>query len=60
MSTSHSYKIFSLPELKVIFHGPHFENKVRYIAVQNEFTFIGVKQKIFKLHYYSIVSEFNY
>ena len=54
-STSHSFKIFKLPELKVRFLGPNLEHKVRAIVCHNEYVFVASGSQIFKFHYYHLV-----
>jgi len=53
----HSFKTYSLPDLRVGLLGPHFDGKLRAIAAFNEFVFIAVKNSVLKLRHYHVLGE---
>jgi len=51
-STSHSFKLYKLPELKVKLLGPSLPNKIRAVAAHNENIFLACGNKIYHFQYY--------
>lgn len=56
-SCGHSFKTFSIPDMKISLQGPHFEGKIRSIIGFNEFLLIAVKNKVYKMRHYHILGE---
>lgn len=50
-ATGNSYKIYTLPDLKIKLLSPSFEKKVDFLAVFNEFVFVVVDKSIYKMHF---------
>lgn len=60
LSTNHSYKVLSVPELKVVLQGPHFEGKVRQICGYNEFVFVAEQKMVHKMRYYHEMDRYTF
>lgn len=45
-STGKSYKVFTLPDLKIKFLSPTFQDDIHFIACHNEFTNVVFANKI--------------
>ncbi|EAS07174.2 Utp21 specific WD40 associated domain protein (macronuclear) [Tetrahymena thermophila SB210] len=53
----HSFKTYTIPEMKISLFGPHFEGKLRAIQGFNEFLFVAVKNVVYKMRHYHILGE---
>ena len=53
-STTHSYKLYSIPSLKIKLLGPHFPHKIRAFTAINESLFLAIGNIIYKMKYYHI------
>ena len=51
-STHKSFKVYTLPDLRVNLQGPTFRHKIRAIRGQNENLFVAEGQQIHKMQYY--------
>lgn len=58
--TNHSYKVLSLPDLKVVLQGPHFRGKVRQICGWNEFVFVAEQKSVHKMRYYHEIECYQF
>ena len=52
--TSHSFKLYKLPDLKIKLLGPHFAHKIQAICAKNESLYLATKTGIVRLKYYHI------
>lgn len=46
-STSHSFKLYKLPEMKIKLLGPNLPNKIRAVAAHNENIFLASGKNIY-------------
>lgn len=58
-TTSNSFKIYKLPDLKLQLVGPHLKDKITCLTGVNEHLYIALKNKIFVYKFYHIEHVFE-
>ena len=59
-SNINSFKVLSLPDLKIVSISPIFENKITGICNFNDYVFISFDNKIIKMHYNHLIQEISF
>ncbi len=59
-STSHSFKLYKMPEMKIKLLGPNLPNKIRAISSHNDNFFIACGNLIYHFEFYHLVNFLIY
>lgn len=57
VSTSHSFKVYTFPDLKIVLLGPSLPNKIKSIAAINELIYLATASTVYVFRFYHLVKQ---